>query len=412
MNDKWLNTLKNKMENHTEPAPEGLWDDLDDILFQEKKNRFVLIKSDNAKAQKALFKVKEKYTKIARIAAIILLTLSTNFIDTRLIRTPLSSIRKNHDLAEAEIHISTKKSLKKTSKKSETQKKEPEIEELVTEDKLLESKKLTVARLDHISSIIETETSIKTPTLTLPQLEDLEVTDNNISQPTQKRWEANFLASQFSPSSAQQQSGISYMATKTIESSSMVEGNTYAAILNRNENEPVYTDVTHKSPVTLGVSVLYHLNPTLSVGSGLIYTKLVSHLQAGTESDYISNQQTLHYIGVPLQLNYAAFQRKRLSAYVSSGVTIEKGIGGSTTNQYTLNPVKEHGETQKLIDKHLQVSVNALAGIQYELNSKLSIYLEPGIGYYFQNSSELRTIYKEKPLMLNTRTGIRFSLNR
>ena len=63
---------------------------------------------------------------------------------------------------------------------------------------------------------------------------------------------------------------------------------------------------------------------------------------------------------------------------------------------------------QDLRDRRPQWSVNASAGLQYKINDILGVYLEPGVGYYFDNGSNVSTIYKEKPLNFNFTVGLRF----
>src|SRR5690606_15289984 len=125
---------------------------------------------------------------------------------------------------------------------------------------------------------------------------------------TKKRFTASILTGQISSGSAQQHTGFTSMTAKPMETQSIIEENTFSAILARNSSETVYTDTKHKSPVTVGISVLYQLTPKLSLGSGLTYTKLVSELQAGNESDDIRSRQTLNFIGIPVHVNYLIFE--------------------------------------------------------------------------------------------------------
>lgn len=47
--------------------------------------------------------------------------------------------------------------------------------------------------------------------------------------------------------------------------------------------------------------------------------------------------------------------------------------------------------------------------MQYNISSMVGIYAEPGLSYYFDNGSNIETIYSEKPLNFNLNIGLRVS---
>ena len=67
-------------------------------------------------------------------------------------------------------------------------------------------------------------------------------------------------------------------------------------------------------------------------------------------------------------------------------------------------------EKTPIEEKPFQWSVNAAAGLQFNFSSLVGLYVEPGVSYYFDDGSSLKTIYKEKPLNFNLNLGIRLSL--
>ena len=48
--------------------------------------------------------------------------------------------------------------------------------------------------------------------------------------------------------------------------------------------------------------------------------------------------------------------------------------------------------------------------MEYHFSKHISVYLEPGLGYYFDNGSSVPTIYAEKPLNFNLSLGLRMSI--
>ena len=61
--------------------------------------------------------------------------------------------------------------------------------------------------------------------------------------------------------------------------------------------------------------------------------------------------------------------------------------------------------------KPWQWSVNASAGAEYSLISQLGFYLEPSLGYYFDDNTALEHYYKKHPLTPTIEFGLRLHLN-
>ncbi|NLI99917.1 MAG: PorT family protein, partial [Bacteroidales bacterium] len=179
------------------------------------------------------------------------------------------------------------------------------------------------------------------------------------------------------------------------------------------EYQHVYTDIRHSQPVTLGVSVLYNLSERWSLTSGLTYTLLSSELYSGSKTDnhYHHSRQSLHYVGVPLNVNYTVWRNPKISTYVSGGGLVEKNLWGKLTTDFVIGDQLETRNRQDIRVKPLQWSVNSAIGIQYQATRHIGLYAEPGVTYHFKNSSEVETIYKERPLNFNIRLGLRFSFN-
>ena len=51
------------------------------------------------------------------------------------------------------------------------------------------------------------------------------------------------------------------------------------------------------------------------------------------------------------------------------------------------------------------------AGAEYSFTSLLGVYLEPSLGYYFDDGSTLEHYYKEHPMAPSISFGLRFNLN-
>ncbi len=175
------------------------------------------------------------------------------------------------------------------------------------------------------------------------------------------------------------------------------------------EYRHVYTDVKHFQPIALGVSLKYNLNDSWSVTSGLNYTVLSSQLSTGSYNHYYNSRQTLHYLGLPVTVNYTVWRDGKFSTYVSGGGMVEKNVAGTLSTDYIVDNKIEERSQEGLSVKPLQWSVSSAAGIEYRLWKGIGFYAEPGVTYHFRNSSGVETIYREKPLNFNIRLGLRFS---
>ncbi|GHS92016.1 hypothetical protein FACS1894203_3830 [Bacteroidia bacterium] len=66
-------------------------------------------------------------------------------------------------------------------------------------------------------------------------------------------------------------------------------------------------------------------------------------------------------------------------------------------------------ETEDLNIKELQWSVLGAIGINYQLIGHLSLFVEPGAGYYFDDGSDVMTIRKNRPLSFTLQGGLRLT---
>lgn len=164
-----------------------------------------------------------------------------------------------------------------------------------------------------------------------------------------------------------------------------------------NHSNVIESDVHHHQPLRFGVSLRYQLDQRWSIESGLSYTQLSSDITL--RSNYTSHKtlQRLHYVGIPVNLNYQLYVARKFGVYLSAGGMVEKMVSGT-----------RDGESVSI--KPLQLSLGCGAGAEYRLTPQLSLYAEPGLTYHFDNHSAVPTLYQDQPLNLNINLGIRFSI--
>lgn len=154
----------------------------------------------------------------------------------------------------------------------------------------------------------------------------------------------------------------------------------------------------HRLPLRFGLSLHYQFHPRLALLSGISYTRLYSEFSLPLYKN-ISYSQRLHYIGVPLGVAWQLWRANRFSVYLTGGAMVEKCVSVSLDGDYT-------GE------KPWQWSVNAAVGAEYTFTSLLGAYIEPSLGYYFNDGSQLEHYYKEHPLAPSIELGLRMHIGR
>ena len=117
----------------------------------------------------------------------------------------------------------------------------------------------------------------------------------------------------------------------------------------------------------------------------------------------------MHYLGIPVKVNYTIWKKDRLSLYASAGAMAEMCVDGSLNTDYYLNNTRQRKSKTDLDVDKVQFSALASLGVQYDIAKPVSIYAEPGIAYYFDDKSVVETIRKEQPLCASVQFGVRFA---
>ena len=165
----------------------------------------------------------------------------------------------------------------------------------------------------------------------------------------------------------------------------------------------------HAAPLRVGVTAAWELAPHLNLVSGLNWTYLNSEFEETASPIRTVVGQDLGYLGVPLRLETAFNVWKGLWLSAGAGGMVEKGLlSSSWTNTWIDGQVAETIKNPKPDTGGLLWSVGATAGAEYRFSSSFGLYFTPGIEYHFDNGSEVRSAYTEKPLHWNVNLGVRF----
>ncbi|TZF95972.1 PorT family protein [Chryseobacterium panacisoli] len=466
MNNEWLNNLRSRMDDHEEDVPEGLWDDIRDELFSGEENSSIPgfipgihDERNDKKEERAGAGKKTLFYRLGGIAAAIaLLFMLTKMLpqdDTgKILSKKPADVKKekgNHSLRPLETgHISSSEVksgtvpflAEKISKAVDPEKNSGqnyfhpeenngagniqnshEIIKLPAATESFHQESKIAQKVPHADDTVKESAIEKTSDEVLFKREELkEVYAENTKHTAKKSrdkksWMLSMLTGNVASNSAEQQfPGYASITGKAMNveqvwSTSEYHDDPLTAIFLANQSQPVEARIRHKVPVTFGLSLYYNVGKRWGIGTGLNYTKLSSELHSGTENNYIKGDQTVHYIGIPVQVNYNVIQKGRFTGYVTGGALIEKPIAGNITTTYVVNDEIKESSKERVEPKPFQFSVNTAVGFQLKVIDKVGIYAEPGIGYHFREEDAPNTIYKEKPFHFNMKFGIRVLLD-
>ena len=159
-------------------------------------------------------------------------------------------------------------------------------------------------------------------------------------------------------------------------------------------------DVTHHDmPISIGFTASYSVTPRIALASGLVYTLATSSFQHGASMP--KETQTLHYVGIPLNLSYTIWGNSWLRTYVMAGAQADMNVKAT---------LKADGHKSDIDNDRAQFSVTGGAGVQLNVAQQLGVYVEPGVRYYFDNGSAVQTIFKEHPTNFSLQVGLRWNI--
>lgn len=181
-------------------------------------------------------------------------------------------------------------------------------------------------------------------------------------------------------------------------------------------NQPeVQEEYSHKIPVKVGLTARYNITGRLGVETGLTYSILSSSVKIGnseTGKNWSTGSQTLHYLGIPLNISFNILNSRYVNIYVTGGGMMEKSISGSIKTDEYVDGKFARTLTAKVSPKGLQWSVNAAAGVQANILPQLGFFVEPGVSHHFKNGSRVRSIYTDKPTDFSLGFGLRYSFGK
>ena len=154
---------------------------------------------------------------------------------------------------------------------------------------------------------------------------------------------------------------------------------------------------THHLPVSYGVSARFKLTRRFSINTGLDYTLYNSSFKTEyTDGSTVTEKQSAHYLGIPVRFDWMLVDRPHFGMYMGIGGQINKCI------------YAKRGE-KRLHEYNMLYSFGATVGVQYNVNSRFSLYLEPDLGFNL-NEGDINTYRNGGEFMFTARAGLRINL--
>ena len=173
-------------------------------------------------------------------------------------------------------------------------------------------------------------------------------------------------------------------------------------MLSNNKAADNIAEMEHDQPVSFGITV-----------SKSLFEGLSSKARNSSTNFQVQETQHLHYVGVPLNVNYNLFSLRKLGIYASVGGMLEKDVYGEYRRtgegrSLELNVTSEEEEITKISQRNPQISVNAGLGISYPVYQNLKLYGKIGGAYYFDANNIYKTIYSDSKIVMDLSVGLRY----
>ena len=438
MNDKWLNELRDRMADYRESAPENLWDDIarelerDAAPIAPRRNVVALWVRRSAVAVMLVLALTLGYDRLSRT------DMPDPAADPHIAPTavladalPLSAAptAATADTPPTARKAQSARTERATERTASVETAAPRVEKRSAEEPLPDRTPTPTESLAQFPAEEPKEeptprrrtdgSSERRPTAKKALLADAAPAASGQAKAKAKISDKGRLTADIYMSGL----GGSSDSQRSFNGAMMISADTYRHIVERadppadpltvvmlyNRNSPIDTEIKHRQPLRFGFSLRYMITPAFGIESGISYTLLMSNVNSGGEECYYDEDRTLHYMGVPVNLVWNAWSGKRLSFYLSGGASVEKGVSGRAGSRYVVRGRPVSSERRDISVAPLQWSVAAAAGLQYDLSPRTGLYIEPGVGYYFDNGSETETAYSRRPLNFNLNMGIRIS---
>ena len=163
-----------------------------------------------------------------------------------------------------------------------------------------------------------------------------------------------------------------------------------------NSTDGLDTTHPHKMPFVVGLSVKFPVTEKIGLTTGLEYSLYSSSFWYPTGE----KTQLVHYLGIPVRLDWTFVSSRRVDAYLGAGVKGDLCMSATLDGK----SIGKDGPAFRLL---------GAGGIQFNATRNLSLFVEPAISWTLPSDRRVLSTYNsEHPWMFTVVTGVRIHLGK
>ena len=401
MQDNWTDKLPSLMEGHQEAPPEGLWDAVQAGVNRPKVVWWPWAASLAAAAAVVLAVFLWKPAAVSTDAPVLLDVPQERVADAMVQEELVLHTEEPETVPETvpEVQITPEMHLAEPETVPEVQiEPETHLEEPISEDQVQEKPEVHPAE----PVVVPEEPVVWPQEPVAPQKKAVRRVQMTVSS-------GGAMLAQAS-SSVTQGYGVAYNPGMSSDVPAPTIGKSSISTRMLSRNRPSSTEASHRQQLRVSLGVNYEFAPHWSIGSGLTYSILRSDYttQSGTTETQTARQ--LHYVGVPLNVQFRVVKWGPLSLYLNAGPMLETAVGVRVTTHSYVSGTMTLDQQEKLSCKDWRWSLNAGAGAQLQLFKGGSLFVQPGISWHIPNNGDVESFYSARPLAFALDFGFRVNL--
>ncbi|MDE5887215.1 MAG: sigma-70 family RNA polymerase sigma factor [Muribaculaceae bacterium] len=166
---------------------------------------------------------------------------------------------------------------------------------------------------------------------------------------------------------------------------------------------PSVSEVENELPLTIAFTLSKHLNPKLSIETGLEYT--LAHTSFHLKSVYGDGKRKMRsqYIGVPVRMRYDCLSFSKFTLFGITGMGVDIPVKNSVVASVGITTVE-------ISKPKTQFSLSAGVGLQFNINSHFGIYVIPSLRYNIPTHSMVPTYWQQHPFCFSLPFGFKATL--
>lgn len=175
-------------------------------------------------------------------------------------------------------------------------------------------------------------------------------------------------------------------------------------------NKPSTTETSHWQSARIALSLKCSIGERWGVESGICMSTLSTSINTESGNSTKKTNRHVEYLGIPLYVNYNALQWNRFSVYLTAGPMYEFATGVHLESESYLNGKRVSSLNDNTLQKDGIWSLNAGAGLQWNVTEHSALFVQPGFSYHFVGGNHIETYYTAHPASFNLAIGYRLTL--